>query len=109
MDHFLGSSLHKIRIQFTQKYLQSISHHVTVVIVLSIYNVYSMIMSAVKRLPVSEKIWKELGAMKGAGQTYDDLLEDMIERVKKARLEEDVKMWESTPDSEYVSLSEIKD
>ena len=80
-----------------------------VVMVLSIYNVYSMIMSAVKRLPVSEKIWKELGAMKGAGQTYDDLLEDMIERVKKARLEEDVKMWESTPNSEYVSLSEIKD
>ena len=84
-------------------------YHATVVMVLSIYNVYSMIMSAVKRLPVSEKIWKELGAMKGAGQTYDDLLEDMIERVKKARLEEDVKMWESTPDSEYVSLSEIKD
>lgn len=85
------------------------SHYAPVVMVLSIYNVYSMIMSAVKRLPVSEKIWKELGAMKGAGQTYDDLLEDMIERVKKARLEEDVKMWESTPDSEYVSLSEIKD
>jgi len=80
-----------------------------VVMVLSIYNVYSMIMSAVKRLPVSEKVWKELGAMKGAGQTYDDLIEDMIERVKKARLEEDVKIWENCPDSEYVSLKEIKD
>jgi hypothetical protein len=33
----------------------------------------------------------------------------MIERVQKARLEEDVKFWESRPDSEYVSLSEIKD
>jgi predicted CopG family antitoxin len=68
-----------------------------------------MIMSAVKRIPVSEPIWKKLGEMKGAGQTYDDLLEDMIERVKKARLEEDVRKWESYPDSDYVSLSEIKD
>jgi predicted CopG family antitoxin len=77
--------------------------------VLSIYNAYNMIMAAIKRIPVSEPVWKKLGEMKGAGQTYDDLLEDMIERVKKARLEEDVKMWESRPDSEYVSLSEIKD
>jgi len=80
-----------------------------IVKVLSIYNAYNMIMSAVKRVPVSETVWKKLGEMKGAGQTYDDLLEEMIERVKKARLEEDVKMWESCPDSEYVSLSEIKD
>lgn len=80
-----------------------------VVKVLSIYNAYNMIVSAVKRVPVSETVWKKLGEMKGAGQTYDDLLEEMIERVKKARLEEDVKMWESCPDSEYVSLSEIKD
>jgi len=66
-------------------------------------------MAAVKRIPVSEPIWKKLGEMKGAGQTYDDLLEDLIERSKKARLEEDVKMWENCPDSEYVSLSEIED
>jgi predicted CopG family antitoxin len=68
-----------------------------------------MIMPAVKRIPVSEPVWKKLGEMKGAGQTYDDLLLDMIERVRKARLEEDVKMWESLSDSEYVPLSEIKD
>ncbi len=46
--------------------------------VLNIYSVYIMIMPALKRLPVSEKIWKELGAMKGAGQTYDDLLGELI-------------------------------
>jgi predicted CopG family antitoxin len=66
-------------------------------------------MAAVKRIPVSEPVWKKLGEMKGAGQTYDDLLEEMIERVKKARLLEDVKIWEGRPDSEYVSLSEIND
>jgi len=47
--------------------------------------------------------------MKGAGQTYDDLLEEMIERVRKARLEEDIKVWENSPDSDYVSLEEIRD
>ncbi|MFY9801462.1 MAG: hypothetical protein WAK10_09455 [Methanoregula sp.] len=53
--------------------------------------------------------WKKPGEMKGAGQTYDDLLEDLIARSKKARLEEGVKRWGSSPDSEYVSLSEIED
>ena len=57
---------------------------------------------------MSETVWKMLGEMKGAGQTYDDLLKDMIERVKKARLEDDVKIWESCPDSEYVPLPEIR-
>jgi predicted CopG family antitoxin len=80
-----------------------------IVNVLSAYKVYTIIMAAVKRIPVSETVWKKLGEMKGAGQTYDDLLEEMIERVKKARLLEDVKIWEGRPDSEYVSLSEIKD
>ena len=65
-------------------------------------------MPAVKRIPVSETVWKMLGEMKGAGQTYDDLLKDMLERVKKARLEDDVKIWESCPDSEYVPLPEIR-
>jgi predicted CopG family antitoxin len=75
----------------------------------SIHNDHRIIMSAVKRLPVSQKVWKELEEMKDAGQTYDNLLEKMIEQIKKAQLEEDVKMWESTPDSEYVTLSEIND
>jgi predicted CopG family antitoxin len=66
-------------------------------------------MPTVKRISVSETVWKMLGEMKEAGQTYDDLLEDMIERVKKAHLEEDVKAWESCPDSEYVPLSEIRE
>jgi len=44
--------------------------------------------------------------MKGAGQTYDNLLEEMIEQVRKIQLEEDLDMWENSPDSEYVSLHE---
>lgn len=67
---------------------------------------YTMIMSAAKRIPVSEPVWKELGAMKGAGQTYDDLLSDLIERAKKARLEEDLAAWERCPENEFVPLPE---
>ena len=31
-----------------------------------------------KRIPVSEARWKQLGQLKQAGQTYDDLLGDMV-------------------------------
>jgi len=65
-----------------------------------------MIMHRKRRLPVSIPVWQELNTMKGAGQTYDNLLEEMIEQVRKIRLEEDIDMWENCPDSEYVSLHE---
>ncbi len=77
--------------------------------IIHVYNVYNTIMAAVKRIPVTEPVWRELSEMRSAGQTYAELLEDMIEERKKRRLEEDVKIWESLPDSEYVPLSEIKD
>ena len=47
--------------------------------------------------------------MRSAGQTYADLLEDMIEERKKKRLEEDVKEWHGRKADGFVSLSEIKD
>ena len=68
-----------------------------------------MIMAAVKRIPVTEPVWKELSEMRSAGQTYADLLADMIEDRKKRRLEEDVKEWHGRKADEFVSLSEIKD
>ena len=73
------------------------------------YNDYNTIMSAVKRIPVTEPVWKDLAEMRSAGQTYTDLLAEMIEDRKKRRLEEDVRMWSSRRKSDYVSLSEIKD
>lgn len=77
--------------------------------IIHIYNIYNMIMQAVKRIPVTEPVWKDLSEMRAAGQTYAELLADMIEERKKRRLEDDVRMWENLPDSEYVPLSEIKD
>lgn len=70
---------------------------------------YNMIMSAVKRIPVTEPIWKDLSEMRSAGQTYTDLLSEMIEDRKKHRLEEDVKAWGRRKKEDYVPLSEIKD
>jgi len=47
--------------------------------------------------------------MRTAGQTYTDLLSEMIEERKKRRLEEDVKVWGRRKKKDYVSLSEIED
>jgi len=74
-----------------------------------IYNAYNTIMSAVKRIPVTEPVWKDLAEMRSAGQTYTDLLAEMIEDRKKRRLEEDVRKWSSRNKEEYVSLPEIED
>jgi predicted CopG family antitoxin len=66
-------------------------------------------MASVKRIPVTEPVWKDLAEMRAAGQTYTDLLAEMIEDRKKYRLEEDVKTWSSRKRKGYSSLSEIMD
>lgn len=59
-------------------------------------------MSADKRIPVSEERWRELGEMKDAGQTYDELLEALIEAHKQQRLAEMVR--EKGEDGEFVEV-----
>jgi predicted CopG family antitoxin len=66
-------------------------------------------MAAVRRIPVTEKVWKDIAEMRSAGQTYTDLLAEMIEDRKKRRLEEDARKWSSRKKKDYVSLSEIKE
>lgn len=39
-----------------------------------------------KRIPVTEERWQELHELKEPGQTYDDLLEEIVEEYKRARL-----------------------
>jgi predicted CopG family antitoxin len=75
--------------------------------VIHMCHVYHMIMSAVKRIPVAEPVWKELSEMRSAGQTYTELLEEMMEARKKERLVLDMKRIEE--EGKFVSLSEIKD
>jgi hypothetical protein len=47
-------------------------------------------MPATSRIPVSKVVWGELAGLKKPGETYDHLLEGMIEREKKNRLFEDM-------------------
>ena len=47
-------------------------------------------MPATSRIPVSKVVWGELAGLKKPGETYDHLLEGMIEREKKTRLFEDM-------------------
>jgi hypothetical protein len=64
------------------------------------------LMTPAKRVPVSEKVWSDLSALKGAGQTYDTLLVSMIEQEKKRRFITDLDRIEEEGD--FVELdSEI--
>lgn len=39
-----------------------------------------------KRIPVSEDLWKQLGKLKEAGQTYDDLVRELIQAHNRLEL-----------------------
>ncbi len=49
-------------------------------------HIYNMTQELTKRIPVSENRWKQLGAIKQAGQTYDNLLSEMIVAYNKEQL-----------------------
>ena len=67
---------------------------------LTIIAIFTML--ATKRIPVTEAVWNELSDLKAAGQTYSELLEEMIEERKKARLFRDMERIEA--ESEFVEL-----
>jgi predicted CopG family antitoxin len=66
------------------------------------YNPYNTIMLATKRIPVTEAVWVELSDLKAAGQTYSQLLEEMIEDRKKARFFRDMERIEK--EGEFVEF-----
>jgi predicted CopG family antitoxin len=43
-------------------------------------------MIAIKRVAVTEPVWSELSELKRPGETFSQLLAEMIEREKNARL-----------------------
>jgi len=59
---------------------------------------YNAIMAATKRIPVSEGIWAEISELKRPGQTFDDLLSQMVEQEKKRRFIEDMDRIEAEGD-----------
>lgn len=61
-----------------------------------------LFMLATKRIPVTEAVWVELSDLKTAGQTYSQLLEEMIEDRKKARFFRDMEKIEG--EGEFVEF-----
>lgn len=59
---------------------------------------------ATKRIPVREDTFEELGSLKGAGETWDDIVQDLIE----ARQRENRRaLLERTDDDEFIPLDEV--
>ncbi len=63
--------------------------------------------NATKRIPVTEERWKELNELKGAGETYDDLLEELIQEHQRRRLAERAKDVREADSDELTSLDEL--
>ena len=60
-----------------------------------------------KRIPVSEETWKELGRMKEAGETYDELLNEMIQDHNRSVLLQKMEKIENMDEEELVPLDEL--
>lgn len=55
-----------------------------------------------KRIPVTKERWEELNELKRAGETYDDLIDDMVEAYRKQNLAEMVR--EKQEKGEFVEV-----
>ena len=60
-----------------------------------------------KHIPVSEETWKELGRMKEAGETYDELLNEMIQDHNRTVLLQKMEKIENMDEEELVPLDEL--
>jgi len=59
---------------------------------------------ATKRIPIREDTFDELGNFKGAGETWDDVVHDLIEA---KQLQNRRELLERTDDDEFVPLDEV--
>ncbi|MFB6178270.1 MAG: antitoxin VapB family protein [Halorientalis sp.] len=57
-----------------------------------------------KRIPVREETFEKLGDLKGAGDTWDDVMQELIEARQKQNRRE---LLERTEDDEFVPLDEV--
>lgn len=56
-----------------------------------------------KRVPIREDTFEQLGEFKGSGETWDDVMRDLIEARQKQNRRE---LLERTDDDDYVPLDE---
>ena len=62
---------------------------------------------AEKRIPVTEERWNELHELKKAGQTYDELLEELIHEHRRRQLADRVRSVRAADEEELTSLDEL--
>ena len=60
-----------------------------------------------KRIPVTEERWAELNELKKAGQTYDDLLEELIQEHQRRQLAERTRNVREADSEELTPLNDI--
>lgn len=63
--------------------------------------------NASKRIPVTEDRWRELNELKQAGQTYDDLLEELIQEHNRRQLAERAREVREADSEELTPLDEL--
>jgi len=63
--------------------------------------------NATKRIPVTEERWEELNELKGAGETYDDLLGELIQEHQRRQLAERAKEVREGDSEDLASLDEL--
>jgi len=85
--------------------LRNESHSRTVKIVRTV-RLYR-VMSADKRIPVTEKTRKELHDLKEPGQTYDDLLRDLAQQRRRQDLEQRFQELEEADSDDLTPLSDV--
>ena len=72
---------------------------------LNIVSIVSIVnMKAEKRIPVTEKRWKELHSMKEPGQTYDALIEMLIKEHNRLKLIEKAREIREKEEEELVEV-----
>jgi uncharacterized caspase-like protein len=60
-----------------------------------------------KRIPVTEERWSELNELKKAGQTYDDLLEELIQEYQRRQLAERTRNVRDADSEELTPLDDV--
>jgi predicted CopG family antitoxin len=63
--------------------------------------------TANKRIPVTEERWKELNELKGAGETYDELLAELIREHQRRQLAERAREVRDADAEELTPLDEL--
>jgi predicted CopG family antitoxin len=64
-------------------------------------------MSADKRIPVTEETRKELYELKGPGQTYDDLLQELVQQRRREDLEARFRELEEADSDDLTPLDDV--